>query len=53
MLRGENCNWSAVRQEDASETESKCLQHCGQASSVVWRIDLGNNERTRGTTRTG
>ena len=33
----------------ASETEGKGLQNCGQTSSVVWY--LGNNERTRSTTR--
>ena len=30
----------------AGETEGKCLQNCGQTSSVVWCRDLGNNERT-------
>ena len=34
-----------------SETEGKGLQNCGQTSSVVWCRDLGNNERTRSTTR--
>ena len=36
--------------EDASETEGKGLQNWGQTSSVVWCIDLGNNEETRSTT---
>ena len=35
----------------ASETEGKGLQNSGQTSSVVWCRDLGNNERTRRTTR--
>ena len=47
----EKMQWSVVRQEDASETEGKCLQNCGQTSSVVWGRDLGNNEGTRSTTR--
>ena len=34
-----------------SETEGKGLQNSGQTSSVVWCRDLGNNERTRSTTR--
>ena len=31
--------------------KGKGLQNCGQTSSVVWCTDLGNNERTRSTTR--
>ena len=30
----EEMEWSVVRQEDASETEGKCVQHSGQTSSV-------------------
>ena len=47
----EKMQWSVVRQEDASETEGKCLQNCGQTSSVVWCRDLGNNEGTRSMNR--
>ena len=39
------------RQEDASEAEGEGLQNCGHVSSVVWCRYLGNNERTRSTTR--
>ena len=46
----EEMQWSVVWQEDASETEGKSLQNCGQTSSVVWGRDLGNNEVTRSTT---
>ena len=50
MEKLEEMQWSVVCQEDASETEGKSLQNCGQTSSVVWCKDLGNNERTRSTT---
>ena len=49
MEKLEEMQRSVVRQ-DANETEGKCLQHCGQTSSVVWCRDLSNNERTRSTT---
>ena len=50
MEKLEEMQRSVVRQ-DANETEGKCLQHCGQTSSVVWCRDLSNSERTRSTTR--
>ena len=31
--------------------KGKVTQNCGQTSYVVWCRDLGNNERTRSTTR--
>ena len=51
MAKLEEMQWSVVWQEHASETEGKGLQNCGQTSSVVWCRDLGNNERTRSSTR--
>ena len=53
MEKLEEMQWSGcvVRKEDASETEGKCLPNYGQISSVVWCRDLGNDERTRSTTR--
>ena len=51
MEKLEEMQWSVVWQEDASETEGKGLQNCGQTSSVVWCSDQGNNERTRSTPR--
>ena len=51
MEKLEEMQWSVVRKEDASETEGKCLPNYGQISSVVWCRDMGNDERTRSTTR--
>ena len=51
MEKLEEMQWYVVRQEDASGTEGKSLKNCGQTSSVVWCRNLGNNERTRSTTR--
>ena len=51
MGKLEEMQWIVVRQEDASEAEGEGLQNCSQTSSVVWCRDLGNNERTRRTTR--
>ena len=46
MEKLEEMQWSV-----ASETEGKGLQNGGQISYVVWYRDVGNNERTRSTTR--
>ena len=51
MEKLEEIQWHVVWQEDDSEPEGKGLQNCGQTSFVVWCSDLGNNERTRSTTR--
>ena len=51
MEKLEEMQCVVLRQEDASETEEEGLQNCGQTSSVVWCGDMGNNERTRSTTR--
>ena len=34
MEKLEEIQWSVVRQEDATETEGKGVQNCGQTSSV-------------------
>ena len=51
MEKLEEMQWSVVCQEDASETEGNGLQNCCQTRYVVWCRYLGNNERTRSTTR--
>ena len=51
MEKLEEMQWSVVWQEDASETEGKSVQNCGQTISVVWCGDLGSNVGTRSTTR--
>ena len=51
MGKLEEMQWSVVWQEDASEAEGEGLQNCGQTSSVVWCINLGDNKGSRSTTR--
>ena len=51
MGKLEEMQWSVVRQEDASEAEGEGVHNCGQTSSAVWCRDMGNNEKTRTTTR--
>ena len=49
MEKLERC--SGVLCDRRMPVKLKSLQNCGQTSSVVWCSDLGNNERTRRSTR--